>query len=480
MQYSLQIISNSSHFDSLSPPFGSSARNRATAHMRVSSSHSRPGRPRTRAALPLALLFAACCVLLAGAVSAPAKNLQSKLNHDRSKLGKVQSRQGNVADQIASYNKQIDTLLGEVSALAAKRDAVQQQLDAKQASLDRATAALARERHHLQVVRGQLKRALAVLRKRLVAMYEAGSPDSVSVVLEPGTGLTSSARTAYMRADPELRHPDRHPRADAPQRDQARRRAERKARAQIKDARDALASQEQEPGETPRPRCRPSTTSSPRRRPRARTCSTRCRGRRRILQQSITSAEAKLAPPPTVSLRRQRDRSAAGAAPVPGDTATLLPNGQAAPPANAPPAVIAAIQAANSIATTPYIWGGGHGSFPCPPATTAPARSASCSTAAASSTSPLDSTGLEFWGESGTGSWITVYANSGHAFAIVAGLRWDTVGDISGTGPRWHSDIAARTSAPSSPVTRSATEHLSGGGSARVGAAPMITSRSFI
>ena len=102
----------------------------------------------------------------------------------------------------------------------------------------------------------------------------------------------------------------------------------------------------------------------------------------------------------------------------------------------------AAIAAANQIATTPYIWGGGHGSFDSP--------GYDCSGAVSFALhgggfldSPLDSTGLEFWGEPGAGSWITVYANSGHAYAVIAGLRWDTSGDSVGTGPRWHTDMAS-------------------------------------
>ena len=53
---------------------------------------------------------------------------------------------------------------------------------------------------------------------------------------------------------------------------------------------------------------------------------------------------------------------------------------------------------------------------------------------------PLDSTGLASWGEEGAGSWITVYANSGHAYAVVAGLRWDTSG-TGGSGPGWSTSL---------------------------------------
>jgi hypothetical protein len=95
------------------------------------------------------------------------------------------------------------------------------------------------------------------------------------------------------------------------------------------------------------------------------------------------------------------------------------------------------IAAANQINTTPYVWGGGHGSFE--------SSGYDCSGAVSFAlngggflSSPLDSTGLETWGSPGAGRWITVYANAGHAFAVIAGLSWDTVGDTSGTGPRWH------------------------------------------
>jgi hypothetical protein len=42
------------------------------------------------------------------------------------------------------------------------------------------------------------------------------------------------------------------------------------------------------------------------------------------------------------------------------------------------------------------------------------------------------------WGEPGRGRWLTVYANPGHTYAVIAGLRWDTAGLAQGEGPRWH------------------------------------------
>ena len=122
---------------------------------------------------------------------------------------------------------------------------------------------------------------------------------------------------------------------------------------------------------------------------------------------------------------------------APGDQAQVLPNGDAAAPASAPAAVKALIAAGNQINTTPYIWGGGHGSFSSPGYDCSGAVSFVLNGGGFLS-SPLDSTGLETWGSPGAGHWITVYANSGHTFAVIAGISWDTVGDVSGTGPRWH------------------------------------------
>ncbi|HEY2053352.1 MAG TPA: hypothetical protein VGH14_05390 [Solirubrobacterales bacterium] len=119
-----------------------------------------------------------------------------------------------------------------------------------------------------------------------------------------------------------------------------------------------------------------------------------------------------------------------------GSTAILL-SGIALSPPEAPEAVQKVINAANTIVGRPYVWGGGHASFysygyDC---------SGSVSFAlfgAGLIPEPLTSGSLEGWGEPGPGKWITVYANAEHTFMEIAGLRWDTVGDARGTGPRWH------------------------------------------
>jgi len=123
---------------------------------------------------------------------------------------------------------------------------------------------------------------------------------------------------------------------------------------------------------------------------------------------------------------------------TPGPSAVLV-GSLASAPQSAPPAVKAAIEAANSISTTPYIWGGGHGSWYAPGYDCSGAVSFALYGAGLLDT-PLTSGALESYGEPGPGKWITIYASPTHTYAVIAGLRWDTVGDAQGTGPRWHTE----------------------------------------
>ncbi|HEU4975584.1 MAG TPA: hypothetical protein VFT50_10885 [Baekduia sp.] len=126
---------------------------------------------------------------------------------------------------------------------------------------------------------------------------------------------------------------------------------------------------------------------------------------------------------------------APGGTPTAPATATLGEDGLATAPAGAPAAVVAVIAAANRIATLPYRYGGGHGSFD----DTAYDCSGSVSFALHGADlldATLDSTGLARWGRRGQGTWITVYGSKTHAYMVVAGLRFDTSGRSDG-GSRW-------------------------------------------
>jgi peptidoglycan hydrolase CwlO-like protein len=364
------------------------------------------------------------------AASAPAKDLEEKLDATQGKLSHVRESQSALAATIAEQNHAIDSMIGEVSALRQQQAAVESELAAKQAELDRATKQLAADKHHLALVRAQLQRALGVLRERLVAIYEAGSPDMLNVVLDSASWSEVTTRADYLS---QVQEYDNSVAGRVKGlRDEARAAVKRMtaARLQIKGARDAIAVKERE-------------VAAARDEAESRFAELKsAQAERREALESLESREEALSNN-LASISEQIASTTGTPAPVtgtpapltPGQSANFISESQASVPSEAPSAIAAAIEAANSIATTPYIWGGGHGSFE--------SSGYDCSGAVSFAlngggflSSPLDSTGLETWGEPGPGQWITVYANAEHAWMIIAGLAFDTVG---GPGPRWHS-----------------------------------------
>ena len=121
------------------------------------------------------------------------------------------------------------------------------------------------------------------------------------------------------------------------------------------------------------------------------------------------------------------------------DTAGLNADGTAVAPANAPDAVKQIIAAGNAIATRPYVYGGGHGKwedrgYDCSGSVSYALHGANLLEQA------LTSGDFARWGDAGQGEWVTIYANGGHVFMTVAGLRFDTSGR-SKTGSRWQTDM---------------------------------------
>jgi cell wall-associated NlpC family hydrolase len=117
----------------------------------------------------------------------------------------------------------------------------------------------------------------------------------------------------------------------------------------------------------------------------------------------------------------------------------ILTEGQATAPPDAPVAVQKIVDGANQVARLPYVYGGGHGRADGLFIDSAYDCSGSVSFALANAgllDSPLTSGQLAQWGKPGQGKWVTIYANATHAFMVVGGARFDTVG-LQQTGSRW-------------------------------------------
>ena len=397
--------------------------------MRLLFLDTHPGAFKRRVLLFAALLLAALCVLATSEASAPAKTPQEKLDATQGKLDHVRESQSSLAETIAEQNAAIDSMIGEVSALRQKQAAVEAELAEKQHELDQATAALEKEEAHLERVRAQLARAIGVLRERLVAIYEAGTPDVVNAILESENWSDMAAQTEYLNRIQS--YDDSVVERVKSLRNEVKGAVARLAdtRAKIETARDEIAANEREIAAA-RAEAESRFAELKSAQAQRREAMEALESREQALSSNLASISNQIAseggPAPT------------GEVPAPltaGETAGFINESEASAPASAPAAIQSAISAANSIATTPYIWGGGHGSFE--------SSGYDCSGAVSFALhgggfleSPLDSTGLETWGEPGPGRWITVYANAEHAWMMIAGLAFDTVG---GPGPRWHS-----------------------------------------
>jgi hypothetical protein len=133
---------------------------------------------------------------------------------------------------------------------------------------------------------------------------------------------------------------------------------------------------------------------------------------------------------------------------APGVDTRVLEDGLAAAGEQAPAAVRAMVAAGNRLHAAGYEYGAGHAAsldvlqpaYDCSSAVSYMLHAAGLVGASA-----LDSTALESFGEPGPGRYVTVYANAGHAFIYVAGVRLDTVEDpaydsgpnSARPGPRW-------------------------------------------
>lgn len=194
------------------------------------------------------IVVALAALALGGSLQAPAaagKSAEEKLDSVEEKIGEAQEQEGVLTSEIAELGDEISGLEGQVAELRGQEVAVEAELAAKQAELDQAIAELDRARKRLETMRERLRRALTNLRERLIAIYEAGSPDIVSIILSSEDYGEMAARTEYINAiqdsDDALAERVRS------LRDEAKRLVgiRRESKLTIESARDTIAAEEQ-------------------------------------------------------------------------------------------------------------------------------------------------------------------------------------------------------------------------------------------
>jgi septal ring factor EnvC (AmiA/AmiB activator) len=374
--------------------------------------------------------LAVAATVLASALAA-GLTTGSSTSAQTAKLDEVRAQQDDLRGQLDEQNQAIDSLLGEVSALRVREDKVAGELAEQEAELAAARAELTDARETLIRIRHRLRGALDELEKLLVRIYRYGEPDEVTVLLnsdgldELATTTTYFDRIRGYQSDVvgtvrTLRASQRESVEQieaSVERMEAARAAIAERQAALAESRASLEAREAELEAAQAAR---------------REQLEKLAGEEKDLLKALST------PPPTPEAAAESETAPAPAANVPAPTAptaSVNSDGTATAPADAPQAVKDVIAAGNQITNMPYLYGGGHGSFE--------ASGYDCSGSVSYAlhgggflSTPLDSTGFMTWGESGPGQWITVYSNPGHAYMVVAGLRFDT----SGAPPRWQAE----------------------------------------
>ncbi|MGI8411955.1 MAG: hypothetical protein ACR2LV_04115 [Solirubrobacteraceae bacterium] len=383
----------------------------------------------------LAASVAVAAVLLASNLTArSAGDLQSQISAGQSAAASLRSAIAADTARIRSTTNGLQDARRRLATIQAKLSSSERQLTAAQTELLNA-------RNHLVELENRFERSSKALAANLLANYEGSQPDMMTVILESHGFNDLLEKMSFMA---RIAHQDAHVVGDT-----------RTARAAVSRQTTMLTSLEQ--------RDRSLTNQILAQRNQAAALQVALLGRQTAQTSGRASTSAKLQGLNThlKSLEARAAAQAAAAAAAAAAVAAQAPQvspgggpvgtaslgglaidtgGMVQAPPGAPAAIGQVIAAGNAIATLPYIWGGGHGSFQ--------ANGYDCSgsisyalAAAGLLSSPLDSTGFESWGDPGPGRWITVYANADHAFMFVAGWRFDTVALAEG-GTRWSSNLS--------------------------------------
>ncbi|HET6831869.1 MAG TPA: peptidoglycan DD-metalloendopeptidase family protein [Solirubrobacterales bacterium] len=142
--------------------------------------------------LTAAVLIAAIAMTLAAVAGAPAADLEGKLDEKQAELDRVNEKKGVLTTEISRYKDRIDQLTGEVAALRTREAAVQEELN-------RAEAQLVAEQHDLRILRERLARTIDALEDRLVAIYKADDPSTISIVLQSDGFDDALGRYEYLQ-----------------------------------------------------------------------------------------------------------------------------------------------------------------------------------------------------------------------------------------------------------------------------------------
>jgi cell wall-associated NlpC family hydrolase len=365
--------------------------------------------------LLVAALVASGAVLLTG-LPAEGQSTQHRITSSEGRAAALKAA-------VAAETRRLGRTEADLGAAQARLDRIEADANRREGKVREIGAQIAKTRLQLQTLENRMQRAADALRKNLVSAYEHPQPDLVSFLLRAHNfGELIESRSFLKRIEANnarILDASRQTRVQVDREATALIALQTKARRladQVQQRRDAAQV--------------------------ARTAILNVRTRQ-LARREGTAAQLASVRGQITDLRRRERREAARAARIARESVVsgigVNTGGLAQPPAGAPAAVAKVMAAGNAIAGLPYVYGGGHASFQA----SAYDCSGSISYALAAAglvSSPMASGPFMSWGEPGPGRWITVYANAGHAYMVVAGWRFDTSALSSG-GTRWSREL---------------------------------------
>ncbi|HEX4109824.1 MAG TPA: hypothetical protein VHX88_16945 [Solirubrobacteraceae bacterium] len=347
-----------------------------------------------------------------------------------SRIAAKSSTEQNLKAQIAAEGASISRTSGGLASAEARLSTLQSEASARESELQTVHGQLIAARDHLVELENRMALATKALAANLVANYEGETPNALTVILQANGFADLLERLSFLRdvanQDQQVVTNTRLSRKAVTRealslgkleaKDQSLAQTVLHQRNQMAVLQGALLHQQETE-----------------------------LAQRRDSSAQLRSVRSQLGSLETQEAKLEAEQAAAalhggGPVGVPGNNPEGLlldPGGAVQAPAGAPQAVDEMIAAGNAIATLPYIWGGGHGSF------TASGYDCSGSVsyvlaAAGLLSAPEVAADFESYGDPGPGRWVTIWASGGHVFMYIAGWRFDTVA-LAETGTRWSS-----------------------------------------
>ncbi|WP_022927860.1 coiled-coil domain-containing protein [Patulibacter americanus] len=393
-----------------------------------------PPTSRRRTTLRALALTATGAAALAAGAGAPTQGV-ADVASDRAAAQSLKQKVAAESAKIAATNAGLASAERRLAALDSR-------VQLRTGQLERTQDELVRSRARLTKLERKADRATRVLSKNLATAYESGRPDLVSVVLTSDGFSDLLERVDFLERISEhnghiLDDTRRTKNAVA---DQAQDLEKMRGRYRTL-AKDAVADRDQADVVRNAILRRKQAQLAARAGTAAQLSRVKSRIARLERQQAAAARAAASAATATRAAPRVAASSGSGSSGSGSGSSSNSGGGSGSAPAASDQSGVVGrvVAAANEIASTPYVWGGGHGGsasggYDC---------SGSISYALAAGgllDSPLASGGFMSWGEAGPGKRITIYANAGHAYMVVDGRRFDT-SNLRGGGTRWTSEM---------------------------------------